>query len=102
MATTNALDAACGCGHAKACHRAGLRWGQKVWETCRHCHCDQFVAGTGPTATPDAPEVLTSYEAWACRGCGARYSRPYTDHECGPLTPVTVTIAVRMLEVSRG
>lgn len=96
MATTTALDAACACGHAKACHRAAMEWGQRVWETCRHCGCHRFAAGTGAAEPqPDEPEVLDQQERWACRACGARYGRNYTDHECGPLTPVTVTIAVR-------
>lgn len=97
MATTTVLDAACGCGHVKGCHRGALRWGQKVWEACRHCSCAEFTAGSPrPSAEP---EVLDRQERWACRACGARYGRNYTDHACGPLTPVTVTIAVR--EVAR-
>lgn len=102
MATTTALDAICGCGCPKGCHRTEMRWGERVRTGCRHCQCPSFTEGDpAAPATPAAPEVLTAYTAWACRGCGARYSKPYTDHKCGPLTPVTVTIAVRTPEVAR-
>lgn len=39
--------------------------------------------------------VLGSYDAFACEACGSRYSQPFTDHGCGPLTPVTVTITTK-------
>ncbi|WP_141725496.1 hypothetical protein [Micromonospora pallida] len=69
--------------------------GREVLGGCRHCTtCATFTAGAAPAPVP-GPEVLTAYESYACRACGARYSRPYGDHECGPLTPVTVTITVR-------
>jgi hypothetical protein len=42
-----------------------------------------------------AGPVLAAYDAWACEGCGSRYWIAYTDHPCGPLTPVTVTITRR-------
>jgi hypothetical protein len=94
MATTTVLEAMCGCGHVRACHRAGLKWGEKSWEGCRHCACATFAAGSPPAADP-GPEVISVDHAYACRACGSRYSRPYADHACGPLTPVTVTITVR-------
>ncbi|OKI47206.1 hypothetical protein [Micromonospora sp. CB01531] len=101
MATPTCLDTICTCGCAKACHRAALRWGQKTWEKCRHCDdCQEFTSGPARRRPPE-PEVLDRQERWACRACGARYGKPYGDHECGPLTPVTVTIAVRTPEVAR-
>jgi hypothetical protein len=42
-----------------------------------------------------ATQVINRYEAYACEQCGARYGRAYTDHGCGPLASVTVTIARR-------
>lgn len=42
------------------------------------------------------PRVLGSYDAFACEACGSRYSQPFTDHRCGPLTPVTVTITTKI------
>lgn len=42
---------------------------------------------------PDEPEVLGQYDAYACVDCAA--GELYTDHTCGPLLPVTVTITVR-------
>jgi hypothetical protein len=49
----------------------------------------------GPAGAVPAGPVLTAYDAWACEGCGSRYWIAYTDHPCGPLTPVTVTISRR-------
>jgi hypothetical protein len=46
-------------------------------------------------AEPTRPRLLGSYDAYACEACGSRYSKPFTDHGCGPLIPVTVTIATR-------
>lgn len=46
------------------------------------------------TGVPE-PVVLGSYDAWLCQSCGARYGQRYTDHPCGPLVPVTVTITRR-------
>lgn len=43
----------------------------------------------------EPPRVLGSYDAFACESCGSRYSQPFTDHGCGPLTPVTVTITTK-------
>ena len=40
--------------------------------------------------------MLGSYDAFACEACGSRYGQPYTDHGCGPLTPVTVTITTKI------
>jgi chromosome segregation ATPase len=37
--------------------------------------------------------VLSRQDRYLCETCGARYGQPFTDHEHGPLTPVTVTIA---------
>jgi hypothetical protein len=37
-------------------------------------------------------DVLASHQRYLCETCGARYGIAYTDHEHGPLTPVTVTI----------
>lgn len=51
------------------------------------------------TATVDAPEVdaqdqvLRRFNAYSCEACGSRYTRDDEDHPCGPLTPVTVTVA---------
>ncbi|WP_433732550.1 hypothetical protein ACQP2Y_46710 (plasmid) [Actinoplanes sp. CA-051413] len=42
------------------------------------------------------PRVLGSYDAFACEACGSRYSQPFPDHGCGPLTPVTVTITTKV------
>lgn len=47
-----------------------------------------------------AAAVLYAYDAWSCLvdgGCGARYTRDTatTNHPCGQLTPVTVTITHR-------
>lgn len=49
----------------------------------------------GPTPPPAAVRVLGSYEAYACEACGSRYHLNHRDHECGRLTPVTVTITTR-------
>lgn len=38
-------------------------------------------------------QVIGRYTAHACLNCGARYGLPFTDHACGPLVPVVVTIA---------
>ncbi|MFI7072080.1 hypothetical protein [Micromonospora sediminicola] len=38
-------------------------------------------------------QVIGRYTAHACLTCGARYGLPFTDHGCGPLVPVVVTIA---------
>jgi hypothetical protein len=48
---------------------------------------DHFVAAAGER------NVLASHQRYLCETCGARYGIAYTDHEHGPLTPVTVTIA---------
>ncbi|QLQ37964.1 hypothetical protein [Micromonospora robiginosa] len=40
-----------------------------------------------------ATQVIGRYPAHACLTCGARYGLPFTDHGCGPLVPVVVTIA---------
>ncbi|MEU4590029.1 hypothetical protein [Micromonospora aurantiaca (nom. illeg.)] len=45
---------------------------------------------TGLTAVS---QVIGRYTAHACLNCGARYGLPFTDHGCGPLVPVVVTIA---------
>ncbi len=103
MKTTTALDAACAscaCGGVKSCHRTEMRWGERVRTGCRHCECPAFIPGTPPPAPP-GPEVLDQQHRWACLRCGARYGIRYTDHPCGPLTPVTVTITVRPLEEAR-
>jgi hypothetical protein len=47
-------------------------------------------------AQPPRPRVLGSYDAFACEACGNRYHQPFTDHGCGPLTPVTVTITTKI------
>ncbi|MBM0203494.1 hypothetical protein JNW90_10495 [Micromonospora sp. STR1s_5] len=92
------LDAPCGTctcpGGVRACHRQLMEWGQKVPGPCRHCDCTRHTPGRARTPDP-TPEVLDEQHRWACRACGARYGRNYTDHPCGPLTPVTVTITVR-------
>ncbi len=85
----------CLCGDDKLEHRQGRRG-------CKVCDCEQYepvVAATDPAEGETVPrrpagraEVLDTYDAWLCRTCGARYVRPYTDHACGPLIPVTVTI----------
>jgi hypothetical protein len=36
-------------------------------------------------------DVLAQHQRWLCETCGARYGKPYTDHPCGQLTPITVT-----------
>jgi hypothetical protein len=36
-------------------------------------------------------DVLAQHQRWLCEACGARYGKPYTDHPCGQLTPITVT-----------
>lgn len=46
--------------------------------------------GTTTAATQGVISQLTRY---LCETCGARYGQPFTDHEHGPLTPVTVTVA---------
>ncbi|AYF29279.1 hypothetical protein CSH63_17770 [Micromonospora tulbaghiae] len=38
-------------------------------------------------------EVVSRYAAYLCLACSARYGKPFTDHGCGPLVPVVVTIA---------
>lgn len=40
-----------------------------------------------------SPPVIAEHVRYLCETCGSRYGQPYTDHEHGPLTPVTVTIA---------
>jgi hypothetical protein len=48
----------------------------------------------GRTEAVDAfVTVLSRQDRYLCETCGARYGQPFTDHEHGPLTPVTVTIA---------
>ncbi|GGM14087.1 hypothetical protein [Micromonospora yangpuensis] len=37
-------------------------------------------------------DLVSSWDAHLCEKCGSRYTVAYTDHECGPLTPVTVQI----------
>lgn len=44
---------------------------------------------------PARPGVLDSWPAWSCEHCGRRYCEDQSDHPCGPLTPVTVTVARR-------
>ncbi|MCW2768511.1 MAG: hypothetical protein JWO11_4470 [Nocardioides sp.] len=39
------------------------------------------------------PDVIASHVRYLCETCGARYGIAFTDHEHGPLTAVTVTIA---------
>lgn len=39
-----------------------------------------------------AANVLERQHRYRCEACGARYGKPYPDHEHGPLTPVTVLI----------
>lgn len=91
--TTTTLDLACTCGCAKACHRRAMQWGQTVYTSCRHHPgCEQFTSAG--TAAP-MPEALAAYDAYACLACGSRYHQPYTDHPCGPLVPVIVTITRR-------
>lgn len=48
------------------------------------------AAGQAPTG----PRVLRRTDAYACLRCGARYTRP-NRHDCGRLTPVTVTVTTR-------
>ena len=93
-------DTACICGCARACHRRAQEWGTTVYGPCRHCAgCERFAVGTPtPTAATVGPVVLSAYDAWACEACGARYGRRF-DHECGPLTPVVVTVTRR--EITR-
>lgn len=56
----------------------------------------ELAAITGAEAAPASPaEVIDSYDAFACPACGSRYGQPFTDHGCGPLIPVTVTITRR-------
>jgi len=100
MATATTLDAVCACGHTKACHRSALQWGQKVPTSCRHCLCAAYADVDQPARAADR-EVLTSYEAHACRSCGARYGQPYDDHACGPLTPVVVTVTALLDPAAR-
>jgi hypothetical protein len=46
------------------------------------------------STTADASElVLRRFDAYSCEGCGSRYTRDDDEHPCGPLTPVTVTVA---------
>lgn len=66
--------------------------------------------GAGPRSQPSAPAeastastgigvaapgVVRSWHAYACRRCGRRYNHRATDHPCGRLTPVTVTVTLR-------
>jgi hypothetical protein len=66
-----------------------------VAEVCTE-HAVKARAELGePVVVVPAGVVLGSYDAWACESCGSRYWHRYTDHPCGPLTPVTVTITRR-------
>ncbi|MFG1659038.1 hypothetical protein ACGFIY_21150 [Micromonospora chersina] len=95
MATQTAVDAACGCGCARACHRREMRWGQAVHTSCRHHgFCHQFRP-TGDTVGDPAGLILANWDAHSCLSCGARYGQPYTDHPCGLLVPVSVFIIRR-------
>lgn len=47
------------------------------------------------SATSVGGRLVDAYDAWLCGVCGARYGQIYTDHACGPLTAVTVTITAR-------
>ena len=51
---------------------------------------------TSRVAEAPRPRVLGSYDAFACEACGSRYSQQFTDHRCGPLTPVTITITTKI------
>ena len=51
---------------------------------------------TSRVAEAPRPRVLGSYDAFACEACGSRYSKQFTDHGCGPLTPVTITITTKI------
>lgn len=95
MTTTTAVDAACGCGCARACHKREMRWGQAVFSSCRHHgFCHQFQPTGVPIGDP-AALILATWDAHSCLTCGSRYTQPYTDHPCGLLVPVTVTITRR-------
>lgn len=88
-------DEPCDCGCAKACHRPEMVFGRRMPGRCRHClPCQAYRADTEPDSVPPNVEtdVVATWDAHACLACGARYGHPFTDHLCGPLTPVTVTI----------
>lgn len=95
------LDVVCDCGCVKACHRKQLQWGATVYAACRHHPiCEQFrpaakASGTAAVSAAVGLPVLAAYPAYACPVCGSRYSIRFTDHGCGDLLPVTVTIALR-------
>jgi hypothetical protein len=46
-------------------------------------------------AAAAAPRVVSSHPAFCCPACGGRYRADTGDHDCGPLTPVTVTITTK-------
>jgi hypothetical protein len=97
VAHQHADDVFCTCGCFRECHRVAMEWGERVRTACRHCRCERFVEGAAPPPKDPlpTPPALAAYEAYACPECGARYGQRFTDHDCGPLVPVTVTITRR-------
>jgi DNA repair exonuclease SbcCD ATPase subunit len=54
-------------------------------------HADTTNAVIAMTARAQV-DALDRQHRFLCKACGARYGKPYPDHEHGPLTPVTVLI----------
>jgi hypothetical protein len=116
----------CGCEHDE--HQAAYEYGRWVRYGCRvHRRCTRYQSAEeqqtehervltavaevctdhavkaraelgDPVAVVPAGVVLGSYDAWVCESCGSRYGHHHTDHPCGPLTAVTVTITRRQAD----
>lgn len=57
-------------------------------EKLRGAQADLLAGGPAPSG-----RVISVQQRYLCETCGGRYGKPFTDHPCGRLTPVVVTIA---------